>query len=126
MLVHGFSASFLHCDLSWHVPLPSLLMDDLPECLQRHAYLSYLDIWEFFSLLVNTEEIHDEKILDYYMDSLKINLGQIFNDYPDLRDKKEKYKEIKKLLKKWDPNYYSWYFESKSGQDTKRIRFADS
>ncbi len=75
------------------------------------AYLSYLNHWEFFSLLVNTKEIHEEKILDFYKDHFKKEVERCLDEYPDVRDDKERYKEIKKLLKKWDPNYYSLHFE---------------
>ena len=79
----------------------------------RSAYLSYLNQWEFFSFLVNTKEIHEEKILDYYKDKFKKDLLYWFNNLPDFRDEIETYEEIKKLVKKWDPEYYSLYFESK-------------
>jgi voltage-gated potassium channel len=33
--------------------------------------------------------------------------------YPEATDNKERFTEIKKLLKEWDPDYYSKHFESK-------------
>ena len=59
------------------------------------------------------EEIHEEKILDYYKDKFKKDLLYWFNNLPDFRDEIETYEEIKKIVKKWDPEYYSLYFESK-------------
>jgi len=36
-----------------------------------------------------------------------------FDKFPNLRDDKEAFEEIKKLLKKRDPDYHSLHFESK-------------
>ena len=71
-----------------------------------------MSYWEFFSFLINTEEIHEEKILGYYKDFFKAMVEQSLDEYPDVRDNKERFKEIKKLLKKWDLDYYSLHFES--------------
>jgi len=72
---------------------------------QRMAEMSYLNHWEFFSFLVNTGEIHEEKILGYYKDILKEKVELVFDGYPDVKYNKDYYKEIKKLLKEWDPSY---------------------
>ena len=67
---------------------------------------------EFFSFLVNSGEIHEGKILDYFKELFKRDVKQIFEDYPDFREK-DAYEHVRKLLKEWDPNYYSSQFESK-------------
>ena len=73
----------------------------------QDAFLSYLDHWEFFAFLVNIKEIQEEKILDYYKDNFKTGVELAFEENHIVRDDIQRYKEIKKLLKKWDPNYYS-------------------
>jgi hypothetical protein len=77
----------------------------------RDARLLYLNHWEFFSFLVNNDELKDEKILHYYKPNFKSGVKKIFEKLPDIRDDKEQCEEIKGLLKKWDPTYYSSHLE---------------
>jgi len=78
----------------------------------RDARLLYLNHWEFFSFLVNNDELKDKKILDYYKPNFKSGVQQIFKKLPDIRDNKEQCEEIKRLMKKWDPSYHSLHFRA--------------
>jgi hypothetical protein len=78
----------------------------------RDARLLYLNHWEFFSFLVNNDELKDKKILDYYKPNFKSGVKQIFKKLPDIRDNKEQCEEIKRLMKKWDPSYHSLHFRA--------------
>ncbi len=84
------------------------------------ARLLLLSHWNFFSLFVNNEEISDGKMLDYFKSDFKATVERIFELYPrDVRDNKDRYKQVKILLKKWDPGYYSLHFESKQSKQSK-------
>jgi len=58
--------------------------------------LQCLNILEFFSLLVNTNEINNRKIILYYKKVVQQESEQVFNDYPDIKE--EDFEELKKLL----------------------------
>lgn len=79
----------------------------------RDAHLLYLNHWEFFAFLVNIKEINDEKILDYYKPNFNSGVKGSLDKYPKIRDDKKRYEEIKKLLRDWDPSYYSLHFGSR-------------
>lgn len=62
--------------------------------------LQCLNILEFFSFLVNTNEISNRKIILYYKKIVEDESEQVFNDYPDF--KKKDFEELDKLLKKYE------------------------
>ena len=70
------------------------------------AFVSYLDQWEFFSFLVNTEEIHEKEILDYYKERFREDVNYCLKADSGFSGDLEKYPEIKKLLKKWNYSIY--------------------
>jgi hypothetical protein len=44
------------------------------------AFVFYLDQWNFFSYLVNSKEIHEKKILDYYKERFKEDIEYCFGE----------------------------------------------
>src|SRR6478735_7365996 len=61
--------------------------------------LQSLNLLEFFSLLVNTKEISNRRIISYYKRVVEEEAEQVFTDYPNI--KKEDFEELDKLLKKY-------------------------
>jgi hypothetical protein len=75
-----------------------------------NATVSFMNHWELFALLVNTKELEDEKIINHYKGFFYQDVENYSGDIPGFRSE-DIYPEIKKLLKKWDPDYYSKNFE---------------
>lgn len=59
-----------------------------------------MNIWEFFSFLVNNNEINNPNIIKYFKDNLKSGSDSFFNKYPEHKSKGDSMKEVKELLKK--------------------------
>lgn len=78
----------------------SILFSTLERNL-RDAYLSYMNIWEFFSFLVNNNEINNPNIIKYFKDNLKSGSDSFFNKYPEHKSKGDSMKEVKELKKSW-------------------------
>jgi hypothetical protein len=65
--------------------------------------IQYLNVWEWFSLLVNENEITHESVLEHFKPNLLRDHEAIFNEYTDLRDNADEFPQFKKLYSKWKP-----------------------
>jgi hypothetical protein len=66
----------------------------------QDAELLYMNHWEFYAFLVNNQHIDNENIQGYLKDNFISGTHYFFENHPNYIDDKEKFKEIKKLLKK--------------------------
>jgi hypothetical protein len=68
----------------------------------RHK--QYLNVWEWFALLVNNDELKDENILEYFR-PLFLNDYKVYSDsemFPALKDNSEDdFRQIRTLYDKW-------------------------
>jgi|SRR5215207_7626036 len=80
----------------------ALSRDDLEyQRKKRDRHIQYLNQWEQFSFLVNTGEIGNERIHEYFKPTLKRDYKTIFAEYSDLAEDGDSYKELKRLYEKW-------------------------
>jgi hypothetical protein len=63
--------------------------------------LHLLSVYEFFSLLVNKNELTNLHIIKYFKRGLILDADRIFKDYPEIAQHDEDFKETKNLLRKW-------------------------
>ena len=71
------------------------------ESQRKYGYIQYLNEWEFFSMLVNTKEITNEHILEFFKPDLLKNYETIFGRYKDLEEDQDAYQNLKQLYRKW-------------------------
>jgi hypothetical protein len=69
--------------------------------IRRRRHIQYLNVWEWFSLLVNHREITNETILDHFKPNLIRDHDAIFKEYRDLKDDDNKFPQFKTLYRKW-------------------------
>lgn len=62
-------------------------------------YTQYLNVWEWYSFLVNKNQITSPEIIEFYKDTMLKEQKEIFAAYPELNDK-NKFKEYRTLCKK--------------------------
>jgi hypothetical protein len=65
----------------------------------QDAYLLYMNHWEFYSFLVNNNEIDNKNIKKYFEPNFISGTDRFFNKYPVYWDKENQFEEIKKYLK---------------------------
>jgi len=68
----------------------------------KDASLHYMNLWEFLSFLVNKKEIHNSNIIEFFKPNLISGTDDVFEDYPEIKNNKNVFEEIKQLRKKWD------------------------
>lgn len=61
-------------------------------------FTQYLNVWEWYSLLVNKEQITMPEIINYYKDIMLKERKEIFEAFPELDDE-NKFKEYRALCK---------------------------
>jgi competence protein ComGF len=66
----------------------------------RDASLHYLNLWEFFSFLVNEEEINNQNIIEYFKPNLVSGTDDVFEEYEDIKNNQKAFEEIRQLHKK--------------------------
>src|SRR5215211_4104129 len=66
----------------------------------KDRYIQYLNVWEFFSLLIRDKKITMPSLLDYYKPTMLGEYKEIFDTYPDLKDD-TRFKEFKTLCEEW-------------------------
>ncbi|MGD1837168.1 MAG: DUF4760 domain-containing protein [Nitrososphaeraceae archaeon] len=66
----------------------------------RDASLHYLNLWEFFSFLVNKEEIDNENIIEYFESNFISGTDDVFGAYDDIRMNLNAFEEIRRLRTK--------------------------
>src|SRR5215211_3671140 len=66
----------------------------------KDRFIQYLNIWEFFSLLIRDKKITMPSLLDYYKPTMLGEYKEIFDTYPDLKDD-TRFKEFKTLCEEW-------------------------
>jgi hypothetical protein len=72
--------------------------EDPDEIKLRH--MQYLNIWEWYSFLVNRDQITIQELVQYNKKSICEDYRMIFELYPDLKEDNESYKEFKELYRK--------------------------
>jgi hypothetical protein len=65
-----------------------------------YAYMQHLNNWEWFSFLVNKNQITIKDIIEYYKPAMLKDYESIFKAYPHLMNDNTKYKEFKSLYEK--------------------------
>jgi hypothetical protein len=68
----------------------------------KDRYIQYLNVWEFFSLLIRDKKITMPSLLDYYKPTMLDDYKEIFNHYPDLKNDNTRFKEFKTLSQEWE------------------------
>ena len=97
---------FLDIEDKMHeMEIKNKVLDDeeysLLERQHKDEYLLYMNHWEFFAFLVNQKEINNENIKKFFKKNFKSGTNRFFNKYPDYKNNKDAFEEIKKLLEKW-------------------------
>jgi hypothetical protein len=72
-----------------------------PEELEDR-FIQYLNVWEFFSLLIRDKKITMRSLLDYYKPTMLDDYKEIFDSYPDLKKDNTRIKEFKALCEEWE------------------------
>ncbi len=62
--------------------------------LKAH-YKQYLNVWEWFALMVNNGELNEKSIIDHFKPLLIRQYEKIFAAYPDLKEDKHEYEQLK-------------------------------
>lgn len=71
--------------------------------LKAH-YIQYLNVWEWFALMVNNSELSEKSIIDHFKPLLIKQYESIFAKYPDLKEDEHDYEQLKIRYQKWkDP-----------------------
>jgi hypothetical protein len=74
--------------------------DDAKQKVLRHK--QYLNVWEWFALMVNNEELKNDKILEHFKPLFISDYKQYSEVIPELKDKtKDDFRQIKRLYEKW-------------------------
>lgn len=61
----------------------------------RDTRLQYLNIWEYFSFLVNNGEIKDKKVINYFKQDLISGTQNLFKKYPDIERNEKAFPDIR-------------------------------
>lgn len=64
-----------------------------------YRYTQYMNIWEWYSFLVNKKKITLPEIKNFYKETMLKDRKYIFEQFPELDDK-DKFKEFRSLCKK--------------------------
>jgi translation initiation factor 2 alpha subunit (eIF-2alpha) len=67
----------------------------------EYRYRQYLNVWEWFSLLINNERVEMDEIIQYYKPTMLKDYEEIFSYFTTIRDDNTKFYQYKKLCKKW-------------------------
>jgi hypothetical protein len=62
-------------------------------------YVQYLNVWEWFSFLVNKKQITIQELIDHYKPTMLKDRDGLFKQYPEF-DKEDKFVEFRALCKK--------------------------
>lgn len=75
--------------------------DEAHEKVRKYRRVQYMNVWEWFGLLVKNKQITDETILEHFKHSLIRDHDTVFGEYPDLRDDKNEFPHFRDLYDKW-------------------------
>jgi hypothetical protein len=75
---------------------------NLLEQLKRDIEMRCLSIYEFLALLINTGEIENSRIIDFFKMTLISDTQIIFEEYPEIKEDKTMLQELHKLLALWE------------------------
>ncbi len=78
------------------IEIPNEKKDEL-----KAHFKQYLNVWEWFALLVNNGELKEKNILLHFKPLLVKQHDKIFKAYPDLKEDKPEYEQFKILYEKW-------------------------
>jgi hypothetical protein len=66
----------------------------------RHK--QYLNVWEWFALLVNNGELKNKNILEYFKPTFLDDYKDYSEEFPELKDNtKDEFRQIRDLYAKW-------------------------
>ena len=63
--------------------------------------MQYLNVWEWFAVLVNHGEIKNKTIQDHFRPNLIEDHDTFFEEYPEWKNDDDMFPEFKRLYKKW-------------------------
>jgi hypothetical protein len=64
------------------------------------ANVQYLNVWDWFSFLINKEYVTSQEIINYHKPTMLRDYDVIFGQYPDLKVE-GKFEEFRKLCENW-------------------------
>lgn len=67
----------------------------------KDRYIQYLNVWEFFSLLIRDKKITMSSLLDFYKPMMLDDYKEILDYYPDIKNDNTRFKEFKMLCEEW-------------------------
>ena len=66
----------------------------------RHKH--YLNVWEWFALLVNNGELKNKNIIEYFKPTFLDDYKDYSEEFPELKDNtKNEFRQIRELYAKW-------------------------
>lgn len=68
----------------------------------KDRYIQYLNVWEFFSLLIKDKRITMSSLMNYYKPTMLEDYKEIFDYYPELKQDDSRFKEFKTLCEEWE------------------------
>jgi Domain of unknown function (DUF4760) len=68
--------------------------------LEAH-FKQYLNVWEWFVLLVKNGQLKEKSIIEHFKPFLITHYERIFTAYPTLKEDKHEYEQFKILYQKW-------------------------
>lgn len=74
--------------------------DEKKDELKAH-YMQYLNLWEWFAPMVNNGELNEKNIIDHFKPRLLKQYEKTFAAYPDLKEDKHDYEQLKIRYDKW-------------------------
>jgi len=77
---------------------------ELPNCKEneeRAHFIQYLNIWEWFALMVNNGELNEKSIIEHFKPLLIKQYEKIFTKYPDLKKDEHDFEQLQIRYKIW-------------------------
>lgn len=77
---------------------------EIPDCKEdekKAHFIQYLNVWEWFALMVNNGELNEKSIIDHFKPLLISQYEKIFGRYPDLKEYEHDYEQLKIRYAKW-------------------------
>jgi len=94
-IVHDINNNLAHAE---DAVMQAWNKEDPDEIKLRH--MQYLNIWEWYSFLVNRDQITIQELVQYNKKSICEDYQMIFKLYSGLKEDKDSYKEFKELCRK--------------------------
>ena len=68
---------------------------------KKYRRMQYLNVWEWFAVLVNHGEIKNKTIQDHFRPNQIEDHDTFFEKYPEWKNDDDMFPEFKRLYKKW-------------------------